>query len=203
MLTKREYADILRTKEPVETAAKAILDKIAELNLTPTADINQLKEEYKTLLFSKLVAVDKGIKMQYEIHKTDKAKLDLINRTVSLDGYEEIAELEKLMKIYFGSIPYYFKNKGITAEDFLTKYSGSIEATFSKLVIDVTDTELYKELKAVADTLNSLFERGVIDKYAFSNGFYYILQRFLPANGFTKTVEVDESTIFYYLRRKN
>lgn len=207
MLNKKQYNDFLSKAAPVEAAAAAIVAKCNELGLTPTTDINQLREEYKTQLFAKLIAVDKGLKHRYEMHRTDRAKLDLINAHVSLDGYHEIEELQILIAAYNHIIPREFNDvvtgTRISAEDFLVKHKGSVAKALEGCVIDVTDTDLYRELQAVADALNSLYARGVIDKHAFNyNSFYKRIERLIPASHSEQRVNVSEEHVYYYLREQ-
>lgn len=85
----------------------------------------------------------------------------------------------------------------------MVKYDGSVEKAFAGRIIDVTNTELYKEFKVLADLLNALYQRGVINKYAFDNNFYRTLYDFLPTDNFEKKIYINEENIFYYLRKNN
>lgn len=202
MLTKTHYSELLTNSAPLENAAKELLAKLAALSLTPSTDLQRLKDEYKVLLFSKLMAADKGLKMRYEMHRTEAAKLELINSTVSLEGYEEVEELAALLIHYtdtFASQSYYFNMIGVTAETFLADYSGSVEKAAGVRVIDVTDTDIYRHFKTVADALNELHKSGALEPHQLNRDFYHRLAYFLPVNALTEAVEVNEEGIYHQI----
>jgi len=101
MLTKKQYEEVLRTKDTIENAAKAVVDKVIELGLSVTTDLKQLNTEYKAILFSKLLAIDKGLTMRYNLTRSNEAKLNMIDQTISLDSYDDMDLLEELIKNTF------------------------------------------------------------------------------------------------------
>ncbi|MBD2716181.1 hypothetical protein KBK19_14155 [Microvirga sp. STR05] len=58
-----------------------------------TIDISRLTLIYKTALFEKLLSVDKGLKMKFDLLRTDASKIKMISDEIDLDGYDIIDEL--------------------------------------------------------------------------------------------------------------
>lgn len=65
-----------------------------------TIDISRLTLIYKTNLFNKLLSIDKGLKMKYDLLRTDASKIKMISDEIDLDGYDIIDELtEKINEL--------------------------------------------------------------------------------------------------------
>lgn len=204
-LTKTEYEDLIKTKGSYESKAQNLLVVFSKYNLTPSIDINQIKIEFKAQLFTKLLNLDKALKLQYEMHRVEAAKIALINNTISLDGYHEITEIEEAITAYLNAYRSFLYEQYIKPEDFLIKYAGSTENAFKGKVIDTTDTEIHKHLQAVVDILNSIPDQtGIIDEdYLVYGNFYNRLEKYLPFNRTTKKVEIDEEFLHSFINRND
>lgn len=93
MITAKRYEQLL-PRYAAFTAAAAAYKTLLEANDLPFAlDTDTLYFAYKTQLFTKLVAVDKGLKMRYDMLKAAEAKQALIAATIDLTGYDITTEI--------------------------------------------------------------------------------------------------------------
>jgi hypothetical protein len=93
MITQKRY-DELAPRYTAFTAAATAYKALLDANELPfNIDVTGLLFAYKTGLFTKLVAVDKGRKLQYDMLKAAEAKQALIDATIDLTGYDITTEL--------------------------------------------------------------------------------------------------------------
>ncbi|MBC6605620.1 hypothetical protein H8B13_02185 [Hymenobacter sp. BT188] len=93
MITQKRYDELLPRYAEFAAAAAAYATLLDANALPLSLDTTTLHFAYKTQLFTKLVTANKGLKMQYDMLRTDEAKQALINQTIDLTGYEIITEI--------------------------------------------------------------------------------------------------------------
>jgi hypothetical protein len=93
MITQLRYDELLPRYTEFTAAVAAYGALLTAHELPFSIDANGLLFAYKTQLFTKLVAVNKGLKMQYDMLKSDEVKQALINNTIDLSGYEVVNDI--------------------------------------------------------------------------------------------------------------
>lgn len=169
MITELQYKEMLPRYNAYKQAVTNHKELLATNGLTMSVDLATLLFEYKGNLFAKVVAVDKGLKMRYELLKTDNAIRGLVNSTIDLAGYDIVNELtNSLAKL----------NETLTAANHvlagkeiekptvskLLEYDLSIDAYLQKFVIVWSDPEqskvydLVKEYAAMLTKANNMIK---------------------------------------------
>lgn len=98
MITKTENAATIAANADfgrLVTDYKALLT--AE-GLPLSIDVALLTTAYKTLWFQKLLSADKGLKMRFDMLKSQEARLRLIADTIDLTGYDVIDDIAEAVK---------------------------------------------------------------------------------------------------------
>ena len=93
MITKQRYDELLPRYAEFTAAAEAYKQLLQAHDLPFSIDFPTLRFVYKTQLFTKLVGVDKGLKMRYDMLKSGEAKATLVDATIDLTGYDLVDEL--------------------------------------------------------------------------------------------------------------
>jgi hypothetical protein len=153
MITQTQYDKVAASLMVKEYSDKvtAFKDYLKSLNLTYQVDYDMIELEFKTQLFTKLMAVDKGLALEFNtLLKTNEAKAAKINQKIDLDGYSEpvaikamIAELQFLHNKVFTTSKDYGH---ITYNKLVTDFAGDPLAFIKLSVIDWTGLEKHKEL---------------------------------------------------------
>ncbi|WP_147320793.1 hypothetical protein [Hymenobacter lapidiphilus] len=119
-----------------------------------SVDINDLLFQAKTTMFLKLVAVHSGLKMQYDMLKTDLSKQELINSTINLAGYSIVTDLTNALNDLHTSlnacnISLRSDNVKMPTLSELVSYQLSVTEYLKSFVIDWSDTNNSKVLDMV------------------------------------------------------
>ncbi|KUG09388.1 hypothetical protein [Solirubrum puertoriconensis] len=95
MLTQQE-------NQQAQTAQRAFIEQCAtyrqllEANELPlSVCVPTLKTAIRNKLFAQLLTVDAGLKMRFEMLRTEEAQEKLVAETINLDGYEVVEQIEK------------------------------------------------------------------------------------------------------------
>ncbi|TGE24767.1 hypothetical protein E5K00_06050 [Hymenobacter aquaticus] len=70
---------------------------LVEHELPMSFDLEKLKGVLRAQLFAKLLAVDKGLKMRFEMLRTEEAQQKLVADTIDLSGYTIVDNLGRLI----------------------------------------------------------------------------------------------------------
>jgi hypothetical protein len=124
---------------------------VAAQGLPLSLDMSMLETAYKTQLFHKLLGVDKGLKMRFEMLKSDEARLKLVADTIDLTGYdvidtiaEAVKRLETLYKnIWAGS--YGSLSSWMSFQQFFDVYGLDLAAALDAYTFDWTGKEFALE----------------------------------------------------------
>ncbi|RFP65587.1 hypothetical protein D0N36_07775 [Hymenobacter lapidiphilus] len=105
-------------------------------------------------MFLKLVAVHSGLKMQYDMLKTDLSKQELINSTINLAGYSIVTDLTNALNDLHTSlnacnISLRSDNVKMPTLSELVSYQLSVTEYLKSFVIDWSDTNNSKVLDMV------------------------------------------------------
>ncbi len=97
---------ITQTENAATIAANAdFIARVADYKALLTAeglpvsiDVELLKTTLRTQLFQKLLSADKGLKMRWDMLKSQDARLKLIGDTIDLTGYEVVDTIAEAVK---------------------------------------------------------------------------------------------------------
>ncbi len=98
MISTTEKTVILSDNAPFLAQIKAYKDLLSANYFPVSIDVEYLKTVLRTQLFDRLCGVDKGLKMRFDMFKTNEAKLKLIAATIDLQGYDIVPEVEEAVK---------------------------------------------------------------------------------------------------------
>jgi hypothetical protein len=119
MFTQKELVQAQNEARPFMTKCDEYRALIAEHELPLSLDINTLTAALKSQQFTKLLAVDAGLKMRYEMLRTEEAQQQLINDTINLNGYDIVPNLERRiteLQALYGRMMLYSCNSWIVPE---------------------------------------------------------------------------------------
>lgn len=152
MMTAKNIAQAKADFRPfinLTTAFKALL---TEHELPLSLNIDELTAVLRAQLFAKLLAVDAGLKMRFEMLRTEEAQQQLILSTIDLNGYEIVDTLKQMIaqlqqafsRLSFDQGPHvgqYLLRNGKTLHWLLTTYEFDIEQWLESERIDWTGKE--------------------------------------------------------------
>ncbi|MFB9863434.1 hypothetical protein [Rufibacter immobilis] len=200
MITRESYQKVLIN--PVSASANRLITFLKSKGLTPTVDVQAIKQELKNNLFERLLSVDAGLRMRHEMAKTDDAKRSLLETTVNLDGYTEIQEAANLIQKYeqdygnaYGTgadLP--LKAHAISAEAFISVYGGSVEAALGDKIIDLSEHKLYKKMQQAEALINDFIKEGLLKK---DNGWHHDLNYLMNFDFSTNKVKLNERAAYH------
>lgn len=95
MFTQKEAADAKKQERNFIERCEAYRVLLTEQELPLTLDLERLKTELRNQLFAKLLTVDAGLAMRWEMLRSEEAQRKLVLDTVDLTGYEIVPELSK------------------------------------------------------------------------------------------------------------
>lgn len=98
MFTKKELSKAQYEARSFIQKCEAFRALLTEHELPLSVNHNELKGVIRSQLFAKLLAVDAGLKMRFEMLRTEEAQQQLIATTIDLDGYEIVGQLERSIK---------------------------------------------------------------------------------------------------------
>lgn len=178
-ITTQEYTNALITNAHFNEMTKAFKLLLTANGLPLSVELPVLKTHYKTQLFEKLLSIDKGLKMRYDMTKSVSGKLALIETTIDLDGYEIfpkletlIAAMEKLYKMIYLT-QWAMLWKSIPFNSFATLHNLDLEIFLQSKIIDWTGKEdiiaLFRDLIPALTKLRSLFQATISTSYTIEN----------------------------------
>lgn len=192
------------TRTSLEQAAKKLASHLQQYGLTPSTDIKGIRKEYKKLLFGRLLEVDPGLKARHDMLRTEEARQKLLEETISLDGYTELQEAERLIRFYTSEYNNAFGDSSdrplealfITADAFMTQHGCCLKHALAEHVIDLTDNETYQKLQQARDIINSLVAEKIIRG---DNQWMGDLGRLLKMDFDQHVVSIDDNMAFHKL----
>lgn len=164
MITEKDFEELKNDQRLREVTAN-LVKLFQGLELTPSLDMAKIKEEYKVILFQKLMKVDKGAKMRYELHRTEKAKLKMINDFVSLEGYSELDEIQEAIGMYQNAMHSSMLHRlPLTIEQIVADYGCDLVAAAEPFVVrfDLENDVNYQQLKQIENIVNGWVTAGVL-----------------------------------------
>ena len=196
MISLTEKQTLLAGSSKLQDAITTFKALVAANGLPITSDFNTLTTALKGQLFQKLLAVDKGLKMRFDLLKTDDAKIKLLNETVNLDGYTEVVEMqEELIKIerLYNQLAVGFLqiHKAIPFKVFVERWEMNVDNVLSAMLFDFSDKE------HVLDFINSIIPTLTTLRECFRATFStdYNLEETLNLLGSMYTSESNKGTI--------
>jgi hypothetical protein len=107
MFTQKEIALALSQARPFCTKCAEFRALLTEHELPLSVDLDKLKDAIRAQLFARLLAVDKGLKMRFEMLRTEEAQHKLVTETIDLAGYTIIDEMSRRiqeLQSFWGSV---------------------------------------------------------------------------------------------------
>lgn len=177
--------------------------------LPVSVDISLLKTTLKTILFDKLLSVDKGLKMRYEMTKSDTGKIGLINSTINLEGYDIIPDLETRIKA-LGKM-YWQIGFGVAAlrnelpmEKFATLHGMDLQKLLLSFVIDWSKNQpvydLFLNLIPSFQLLHDSFKNAYQTSYQIDHTLTTLLRYYFENYLNNNNIKVDEHRVFEYVQ---
>lgn len=144
MISSTENKQYRHRAAPFMVAVDTYKALLAAHNLTFSVDAAAVLTQYRTQLFAPLLAADKGLKMRWELLKTDAARVALVNATIDLTGYEladaVAAQLAALRETYRRQA----HNWGVSMyswEGFALQYQLDVPAVLDSMTVDLSDKQ--------------------------------------------------------------
>ncbi|MFD2720602.1 hypothetical protein ACFST9_17915 [Hymenobacter monticola] len=98
MITQAENAATIAANAHFTTLAADYKALLAANDFPLTIDVELIKTTLRTQLFQKLLGADKGLKMRFDMLKSNEARLKLIGDTIDLTGYDIIDDIASAVK---------------------------------------------------------------------------------------------------------
>jgi hypothetical protein len=204
MITKTEnaatvavHADFTR----LVTEYKALL---TAQGLPLSIDVELLKTTLKTQLFQKLLGADKGLKMRFDMLKSQDARLRLVSETVDLAGYDIVDTLAQAVKgletaykkIYTQGLGFMWQV--VTFAQFADAYELDLAALLDSFTYDWTGKEhvlaYVQGLGAKVEQLRDILRATVGSHYTFADTCH-VLGRFFTPGSAEGVVIADEGSV--------
>lgn len=192
-------------------ANAALIQKVVDYKALLTAqelpfsiDMAVLTTTIRTQLFQKLLSVDKGLKMRWDMLKTDEARLKLITDTIDLNGYEIVEQLDSAVKglesaynrIYMPSLGMLYKFMPFA--QLAETYELDLQAMLDKRTYDWTGREhalaYFNELAPKLTELRDIFRAGVSTSFTLHDTVS-VLSRYYTQDSVEGTVEASEGAV--------
>lgn len=183
MITQTENAAALAQNSAFIAQVAAYKQLLTDHNFPFTVDMQVLATTLRTQLFQKLLAVDKGLKMRWDMLRTDEARIKLITDTIDLNGYDVVDEAQEAVKaletgynrMYVGELGY--MGKQVPFRTFAQVYALDLQALLDSKTFDWTGKqhvldyfqalgEMLREFRGigrvVSSTSFSLYDAGAV-----------------------------------------
>jgi len=184
---------------------------VATNGLPVTSHLPTLETAFKSQIFQKLLAVDKGLKMRFELLKTDEARVKLIDAHVDIDGYEDVATMRNVLlvleqqynRISLGVMHGRLFNL-VPFDVFTDHYKMDLEALVSGFVFDWTGKEDVLEyvqgLAPALEQLRTVFRAVHSTSVTLADTLRTVAMYFTDESN-TGPIEVKESAVMTNLVR--
>ncbi|QIX62283.1 hypothetical protein HER32_14290 [Hymenobacter sp. BT18] len=173
LFTKREVAAAKQTAHGFIKQCEEYRALLQEHELPLSMDINTLTGVLRAQQFAKLLAFDKGLKMRFEMLRTEEAQQKLIADTIDLTGYAIVDELprriEGLQRTYSGLMlttgnrPAMLAREGYSLGQLLSQYGLDFNAWIEANAIDWTGKqhvlEFFRELAKPLTQLRTIYRK--------------------------------------------
>ena len=210
MITIKEKEDILSRNTKIISLITDFKALVAENGLPVSDNIQTLETALRSQLFQKLLAVDKGLKLRWELLKTDEARIKLITDTVNLDGYSQVQEMqialntiERLYKQVYANT---FLYDTVPFSIFAEKWEMDLDAVLTSMVFDWTGKEDVLEFfQNLAPSLAKLREvlRAAISTSYTLHATLQLLDGYYTPESHAGSIEIKESAVMGLVNRLN
>lgn len=188
MITSQENAATIAANEDFITRVAAYKALLTAEGLPLSIDVELLKTTLRTQLFQKLLSADKGLKMRWDMLKSQDARLKLIADTIDLAGYDIVDAITEAVKgletaynrIYVRGVAGSAKNIAPFAQ-FADVYGLDLGALLDSRTFDWTGKEhvleYFQELGGKLAQLRTIMRGAVSTSYGLVDVFH-VLGRF-------------------------
>jgi hypothetical protein len=203
MISTIEKTQILTANAGFIAQVKVYKDLLSANYFPLSVDPEYLKTVLRTQLFDRLCGVDKGLKMRFDMLKTNEAKLKLIAATIDLEGYDIVPQLESAVKelelaynrIYIGGST--SLHKVVTFAGFADAYELNLATVLETYTYDFTGREhvlrYFAELGAKLVELRDIFRATRSTSYTFVDAARTVSAFYTEAEG--NTVVADQGGV--------
>lgn len=207
-LTQLEYDNAIRQHADFIKQCDEYKSILASNGLPISVNIPLLKTTLKTILFDRLLSVDKGLRMRYDMVRSDSGKLALINSTIDLDGYDIIPELETRIKALLRSYNQIYLQFSLSQclpfDTFATHHNLDLQKILFSYIIDWSKTEpileLFADLIPVLTKLRSLFQNTYSTHYTLELTLHR-LSNFYSETNHEQPINVSEHDCLFVVQK--
>ncbi|GAB3572928.1 hypothetical protein [Hymenobacter daeguensis] len=166
MITQKENDWIQSIHANYIADVEAYKQALTGYGLPLVATAEALTTAYKAMLFTPLMAADKGLKARWDLTKTQAGQIALINATIDTDGHDEHDQLQASLnglRTKYGYVlnnTYSVLNKA-TFEQFAEVYQLDLPRVINENTIDLSDKQdiitLFTDLAGTFGKLRNIF----------------------------------------------
>lgn len=203
MITQTQKQVAVTTSAKIIQSISDFKALVAKNGLPISDNMQTLETALRSQLFQKLLAVDKGLKLRWDMLKTDDSRIKLITDTINLDGYNEVKELHEALETIKTQYKQIWTGENwlhcaIPFALFVDKWEMNLDKVLSSLVFDWTGKEdVLEYVQNLAPTLTKLrevFRALTNDTYSLQETLTFLSVLYTPESS-RETIEAKESAV--------